>query len=384
MDESRCLLISVHGTWPNGFVRRKGQSRSRWDRANSPIIEHMTQVLAGRFADVRFHQFTWSGANRISDRAAASVLLRDLLTEWTNDGWQVMLVCHSHGGNVAADALRLAGLGEEATLLCLGTPFLTYVKVNNPISDGDALVLHRLLMMMTVAGNLGATYFWFGFQLFMLFLIIAIVVIAGTWRFWLPGEPISFHEFEYVQSQLQRTCGSENQFEICAARCLCIRHVGDEAEAPLMVGYMANSVQLLMHSIIRRLSGRLWALALGAAVLFLAPLIVSIVMLALGAVQAQTELAVHALVIATGLAATVLIAWPNLILLSKLACGFDGLAVSPRYQMIFSTVPEYFTNVALMTSPTAARFRHSLHSDAGIIATVVNWLEATARPPHRP
>jgi hypothetical protein len=73
--------------------------------------------------------FSWSGNNSWIDRMQASKQLYDELKELTSRGWRAHLVCHSHGGNIAVDALRLwiensGPLHDLLSISTLGTPFI--------------------------------------------------------------------------------------------------------------------------------------------------------------------------------------------------------------------------------------------------------------------
>ena len=116
VSEPRIVVTLVHGTWAR---------RTTWIFPDSPLCR---TLLRAADAPVLFQRFTWSGRNSISARrGAADALaahLHRLIAQWPNAGHYV--VGHSHGGNVAFQALADPVLnGRIDGLICLSTPFLT-------------------------------------------------------------------------------------------------------------------------------------------------------------------------------------------------------------------------------------------------------------------
>lgn len=73
--------------------------------------------------------FTWSGRNRFADRFRAAEQLAHRLRELEADEHisSVILVGHSHGGNIALDAMSRASVAKTA-VVTLSTPFLHYSR----------------------------------------------------------------------------------------------------------------------------------------------------------------------------------------------------------------------------------------------------------------
>lgn len=107
------LLLVIHGTFA------AGQSWWRWP---SPFTQHLDALTGGavyKGADA----FAWSGGNSDADReTAASDLVVWVQTHPAND---LTIVAHSHGGNVAMLATRLATAVAISRLILLGTPIRT-------------------------------------------------------------------------------------------------------------------------------------------------------------------------------------------------------------------------------------------------------------------
>lgn len=103
----RACVMMVHGTWG---------SRSPLASTDSDIGTR----LARRGYDVQ--PFLWRGGNWHRDRLRAATDLGELLNSMDHD---VVIVAHSHGGNVAQMALRAAEpTANRRHLVTLGTPFV--------------------------------------------------------------------------------------------------------------------------------------------------------------------------------------------------------------------------------------------------------------------
>jgi hypothetical protein len=102
--------ILIHGTFAG---KRVGVTQwyelGRED--NGSFIQRLETALRekGIFDPITWHVFSWSGANTHGDRLLAAetlyTLIRDVLAK--SGGSELLLVAHSHGGNVALKALEL-------------------------------------------------------------------------------------------------------------------------------------------------------------------------------------------------------------------------------------------------------------------------------------
>ena len=111
-ERSIVTILLVHGT----FARE-----AAWTREGSL----MYAALSRRFPEARLERFEWSGANSVLERGDASMALRTDLISRINNGQRVYVVAHSHGGNVALNAMtHLEPLQiDQVALCCLATPF---------------------------------------------------------------------------------------------------------------------------------------------------------------------------------------------------------------------------------------------------------------------
>jgi hypothetical protein len=151
-------FILVHGTWGRGFFSKwieprtvasddaarpiTSPKRLRWFDAGSDFRKELTDALKNRQLSFTTRVFLWDGANSIASRnkAATSLAtqLEELAIEHPND--PILIVAHSHGGNVALRAAHIAGKPsiENLRVITLATPFLqirTYTSFYD--DDGD-------------------------------------------------------------------------------------------------------------------------------------------------------------------------------------------------------------------------------------------------------
>ncbi|CAD6532877.1 hypothetical protein LMG27952_02669 [Paraburkholderia hiiakae] len=106
-----CVL--VHGT----FARD-----SEWTRENSFLTRELLLLEPG---GVTIGKFVWSGKNRHDHRILASAALRERLASEAaaRPNERILIVAHSHGGNIAMSAVDGVPEHQRAGIVCLGTPF---------------------------------------------------------------------------------------------------------------------------------------------------------------------------------------------------------------------------------------------------------------------
>jgi hypothetical protein len=96
--------------------------------------------MRGLVSDVQTERFQWGGANTFKSRIEAAERLADRLRELAND--DVVIIAHSHGGNVARMASALAGAARgRRSLIALGTPFVTVDRRRRPVLSYLGLVV---------------------------------------------------------------------------------------------------------------------------------------------------------------------------------------------------------------------------------------------------
>ena len=109
------VVTLVHGT----FARR-----ADWTIESSTLCRTIRETM---HAPVRFERFLWSGWNTVTSRSKAVERLILHLAE-SHARWphaRHFIVGHSHGGNIAFQAMRDETVAEHiAGVVCLSTPFL--------------------------------------------------------------------------------------------------------------------------------------------------------------------------------------------------------------------------------------------------------------------
>lgn len=111
-DPDGRLTIIVPGTWYG----------SDWSKTNNLFINSMNSF--GEIPMVMNEKNMWSGGNVVRDRSTAAGYLSDLINNYSfKDGEKLNIVAHSHGGNVAKEAIGLLKDGVKVdNFVTLGTP----------------------------------------------------------------------------------------------------------------------------------------------------------------------------------------------------------------------------------------------------------------------
>jgi hypothetical protein len=118
VEQPALLVTLVHGT----FARR-----AAWTMPDSSLSRALS---LGPGKGILVRRFEWSGWNSIGARRAAA---RDLHLDLTEVARRFprarhIVIGHSHGGNVALDAMRLSQALLTDGLICLATPVLTPLR----------------------------------------------------------------------------------------------------------------------------------------------------------------------------------------------------------------------------------------------------------------
>lgn len=134
-DDIDAVVTLVHGTWgrgPSRVARRNPERHAPWCRDNSRFVRALDECFEGAGLNIAYSRFNWSGANSIEDRYWASERLCSQIVRVRSWGKPHLIIGHSHGGNVALEALELyckRGHEEPPALATMATPFLFMEKV---------------------------------------------------------------------------------------------------------------------------------------------------------------------------------------------------------------------------------------------------------------
>jgi hypothetical protein len=114
-NEINHIIVLVHGTFARG---------AEWTHPDSKLASRVRSALPG---NVLVIPFEWSGRNSHGARISGGAELSERLSQLrsSHPGASLHLIAHSHGGNVAAYALRESRIRDSlAGVVCLGTPFV--------------------------------------------------------------------------------------------------------------------------------------------------------------------------------------------------------------------------------------------------------------------
>jgi triacylglycerol esterase/lipase EstA (alpha/beta hydrolase family) len=109
------FAVLVHGTWARN---------AEWCRDNSDFCRQLRDNLGG---SLNFDVFQWSGFNLHRARIIAGSRLTSRLSSIVSKhpDAKILLIGHSHGGNVIRYALRSAEIASRITgVVTLATPFI--------------------------------------------------------------------------------------------------------------------------------------------------------------------------------------------------------------------------------------------------------------------
>jgi pimeloyl-ACP methyl ester carboxylesterase len=192
-------IIAVHGTWAHVDVPRdvpasergRYDSALQWWEAGSPFETEMTTLVSGADGPVRVERFVWSGDNSETERRAEGARLYEHLLEYEARKEPYVLVGHSHGGSIVAEALLQASIARNPLphlkrWLTVGTPFIALKP--------ETFFFQRLSLTAKVA--------WVAsWMLFLMFAVYAILALIQDG----PGLFTSFSRFVLITSGVMMT-----------------------------------------------------------------------------------------------------------------------------------------------------------------------------------
>jgi len=142
-------IFLVHGTRARG---------APWSRPGSPLAN----AIATAYPQVRIISFDWSGDNSHAARVAAGRHLASRIRRVAAEmpGSRIVIIGHSHGGNVALYALRdrsVAALISD--VIFLGTPFFRFGRIDvRPAVRLFARVVGFLVFLAAMSIAIWAAY----------------------------------------------------------------------------------------------------------------------------------------------------------------------------------------------------------------------------------
>lgn len=154
-------IVLVHGTWGRGWWRLVGKTSSAlpehryWFQLGSSFYEAIRTSVP---AQLDFHAFLWSGANRFIGRYGAAIrLAKELLRLSFHDpSTPVLVIAHSHGGNVALLAASLLSAKHRPLAIAtMGTPFIYVTEKEISGFESSAMLLGVVLTIVITPFILG-------------------------------------------------------------------------------------------------------------------------------------------------------------------------------------------------------------------------------------
>ncbi|MHB8267226.1 alpha/beta fold hydrolase [Bradyrhizobium sp.] len=136
---TKLQLVLVHGTWGRGFFWKR--KLAQWCEPDSQFRSDLVASLRSQMPELQLHfsAFNWDGRNSIHSRADASIQLADELAGHSMDGSPVLVIAHSHGGNVALLASMKMECCSKIHICTLATPFLRLVENTKTIKYSKAV-----------------------------------------------------------------------------------------------------------------------------------------------------------------------------------------------------------------------------------------------------
>jgi len=261
------IVVLIHGTYARD---------APWTQEGSDLCK----VLGDRSGhSVLFRRFRWSGANSHRARLKAGTRLRRSLQglRRRRPHARIFLIAHSHGGNVALDALadpRVAA--HVGGVVTMGTPFIWsrrrhLAKATRVLGAVLAVLLGVTYIVVAVGlmflmAMLGERYDPYGNRNFILIQVVvdfAWIIVGGLMTLWLFNLRFARRGFEKAV-QAQRAASR-------LLRCRPIRHTPllritirhDEAELFLKLSWLAGELPAFAwRAIVVSLIASAFALAL--------------------------------------------------------------------------------------------------------------------------
>lgn len=122
-------VVLVHGTWGRGFLRKK--PLAPWCHRDSVFVTNLLAECNRQLPNVTTDvaAFSWSGSNSVFERAKAAAALAVDIETYPSDS-AILVIAHSHGGNVAMQATLKVRDSSNVFVATLATPFLKLFEID--------------------------------------------------------------------------------------------------------------------------------------------------------------------------------------------------------------------------------------------------------------
>ncbi len=150
LDPNRIAVVTVHGTGDTAA----GADGEKWFQNGSAFVGRLKARLGVQGVKAEVIPFHWSGENSVLRRELSANKLAKALREYAKTFASVHVIGHSHGGNVANDALnQLNWMANRKTrqrvssMTSVGTPFF---KAQFGVAEGIIGVAFLTLLVSTI------------------------------------------------------------------------------------------------------------------------------------------------------------------------------------------------------------------------------------------
>ncbi|WP_292532921.1 alpha/beta fold hydrolase [Methylocystis sp.] len=223
MTTGVCCIL-VHGTKFHQklpLIRWFYDTIPAWVKPDSKMWE----TLSNRFPGCEIKAFTWPGSHHQAVRHAAASELALLLNELRDKRQRIIVIGHSHGGNVALQAAYQAPLAQ-VELITLDTPFIAERHASeNVIADRIAIFVGMTGTFLLAVAGVADVYFlrseW----------IMGIFLVFAAWIAFLKRYNTTFAR-KFGQAWVARRSSVQETFAgrrlRRGVRCLVVLHPRDE------------------------------------------------------------------------------------------------------------------------------------------------------------
>lgn len=273
-------IILVHGTlfrmrWWKGPPREEEvRQLFPWTDPNSKsTLAAELQSLRDQLPPLKLSAFPWKGSNSSRARREAAECLARMLRD--NPERKKILVTHSHGGNVALQALQQPSAQDSVLgVVCMATPFLQplprdprgflFLRLIGIVGlEGVCWFLRLFALSATVLGVIGLAQKLLGGVMEELSWCVILGLLLGGPPVWLLSRWVDAllglrgeREAAEAARKVQRAALGRHQTPLDKP-CLCIHAAGDEAGAWLQVW---AAVTMLPYALLNRVLASLGVL----------------------------------------------------------------------------------------------------------------------------
>jgi hypothetical protein len=246
-------VLLVHGTWARGIIRKTPVAR--WCRPDSYFVGQLLDELEERLPTVSptITAINWCGSNSIMCRAEAANNLKNQLQTLAAEGGPILIIGHSHGGNVVLQATsKLCDL-SKVYVCTLATPFLqlfeserrfTAARTLLTILSLAACIPLAIVLGVVCSAAVAPTAYILGTALLMGFPFAGFVcgLIGGRLLFRLVINPIPKSGTPtHWQLRSRKLCeATAADARLLTNHLLILRGIDDEAALSLAAGAVAN------------------------------------------------------------------------------------------------------------------------------------------------